>query len=33
MIQNETLRAKVLSLLDSEEAQEDILNGNFNIIE
>jgi glycerol-3-phosphate cytidylyltransferase len=33
MLQNETLRAKVLDLLDDEEASEEILNGNFNIIE
>jgi len=33
MVQNETLRETVLSLLDDEEAKEAILNGNFNIIE
>ena len=33
MLHNETLRAKVLDLLDDEEASEEILNGNFNIIE
>ena len=33
MLQNETLCAKVLDLLDDEEASEEILNGNFNIIE
>jgi len=33
MLQNETLRAKVLDLLDDQEASEEILNGNFNIIE
>ena len=33
MLQNETLRGKVLAILNDKEAADDILNGNFNIIE
>ena len=33
MIQNETLRADVLDILDNKEASEDILAGNFSSIE
>ena len=33
MLQNETLRGKVLAILNDKGAADDILNGNFNIIE